>query len=42
MSDFLVRTQVRNVDQCANGSWAPEKDFWGKHGGRIMTTACRA
>ena len=39
MRDLLVHTQVRNVDQCANGSWAPEKDAWGKHGGRIMTTA---
>ena len=26
MRDLLVRTQVRNVDQCANGSWAPEED----------------
>ena len=39
MRDLLVHTQVCNVDQCANGSWAPEKDAWGKHGGRIMTTS---
>ena len=25
MRDLLVRTQVRNVDQCANGSWSPER-----------------
>ncbi len=37
MRELLVRTQVRNVDQCANGSWAPEKDAWGKRGGRVMT-----
>ena len=39
MRDLLVRTQVRNVDQCANGSWSPEKDTWGNHGGRVMTTS---
>ena len=42
MRDLLVRTQVRNVDQCANGSWAPEKDVWGNHGGRVMTTSLSA
>ena len=36
MRDLLVHTQVRNVDECANGSWAPEKDAWGKRGGRVM------
>ena len=39
MRDLLVHTQVRNVDLCANGSWSPEKDAWGKTGGRVMTTA---
>ncbi len=39
MRDLLVHTQVRNVDQCANGSWAPEKDAWGRHGGRVMQTS---
>ena len=39
MRDLLVHTQIRNVDQCANGSWAPEKDAWGRYGGRIMTTS---
>ncbi|MGA2258775.1 MAG: prenyltransferase/squalene oxidase repeat-containing protein [Thermoguttaceae bacterium] len=39
MRDLLVRTQVRNIDECANGSWAPEKDAWGKNGGRLMTTS---
>jgi hypothetical protein len=39
MRDLLVSTQVRNVDQCANGSWAPEKDAWGRRGGRVMQTS---
>ena len=40
MRDLLVRTQVRNVDQCANGSWAPEKDAWSHpYGGRVMQTS---
>ncbi len=37
--ELLVRTQIRNVDQCANGSWAPEKDAWGRRGGRLMQTS---
>ncbi len=37
--NLLVHTQVRNADQCANGSWAPENDPWGKSGGRLMTTS---
>ena len=39
MRDLLVHTQVRSVDECANGSWAPEMDTWGKRGGRVMQTA---
>ncbi|MEI8373867.1 MAG: prenyltransferase/squalene oxidase repeat-containing protein [Planctomycetota bacterium] len=39
MRDILVRTQVRNVDSCANGSWDPEKDVWGRSGGRVMKTS---
>ena len=27
MRDLLVRTQVRNADSCANGSWAPGRTF---------------
>ena len=42
MRDLLVRTQVRSTDECANGSWAPEKDTWGRRGGRIMETALSA
>ena len=42
MRDLLVRTQARNVDQCANGSWAPEKDVWGMRGSRVMTTSLSA
>ena len=42
MREILVRSQVRNVNQCANGSWAPERDQWGNRGGRIMTTALSA
>ena len=37
--NILVRTQVRNADQCANGSWDPAKDVWGRQGGRVMTTS---
>ena len=39
LRDLLVRTQVHNVDQCANGSWAPEKDMSGSRGSRVMTTS---
>ena len=39
MRDLLVHTQVRNVNECANGSWAPEKDAWGRQGGRVMQTS---
>ncbi len=39
MRDLLVDAQVRNVDECANGSWAPEKDAWGRRGGRVMQTS---
>ena len=39
MRQLLVHTQVRNTDECANGSWAPENDAWGKRGGRLMTTS---
>jgi hypothetical protein len=39
MRDLLVHTQVRNVDECANGSWNPERDPWGKRGGRVMQTS---
>jgi len=42
MRDLLVRTQARNIDQCANGSWAPEKDVWGMRGSRVMTTSLSA
>jgi len=37
--EILGRTQVRNVDRCANGSWDPAKDTWGLHGGRLVTTS---
>ena len=39
--DILVRSQIRD-DTCANGSWDPAKDAWGKHGGRIMETSLAA
>ena len=39
MRDFLIHTQLRNVDQCANGSWSPEKEAWGRYAGRVMTTS---
>ena len=40
--DLLLRTQVRNADQCANGSWNPKKDEWGRRGGRLMQTSLSA
>ena len=39
---LLVNSQVRNVDQCADGSWDPAKDAWGKRGGRLMQTSLSA
>jgi hypothetical protein len=42
MRDLLIRSQVRNPDQCANGSFAPQPDPWGKRGGRIVQTALAA
>jgi hypothetical protein len=42
MRDVLVHTQVRNVDECANGSWPPERDPWGRQGGRVMQTSLSA
>ncbi len=38
----LIRTQVRNADECANGSLDPRHDPWGKHGGRVMQTSLAA
>jgi hypothetical protein len=37
--NILVKTQVRNRDECANGSWPPNKDAWGRRGGRLMQTS---
>ena len=42
MRDLLVHSQVRSVDKCANGSWDPTKDQWGKSGGRVMQTSLSA
>jgi hypothetical protein len=39
MRDILVRTQVRSPESCANGSWDPANDVWGKLGGRVMKTS---
>ena len=39
MRDLLVHSQIRDVNECANGSWAPEKDPWGRRGGRVMQTS---
>jgi hypothetical protein len=38
MRRLLVETQCRD-GSCANGSWDPAGDTWGKAGGRIMSTA---
>jgi hypothetical protein len=37
--DNLVKTQVRDVKDCALGSWDPAKDAWGNRGGRLMETS---
>ena len=37
--EVLVRTQVSDVNSCANGSWNPAKDAWGKQGGRLVITS---
>jgi hypothetical protein len=37
--DILSRTQIRDTNSCANGSWDPAKDAWGKLGGRVMATS---
>ncbi len=42
MRDLLVHTQVRDLNECAYGSWAPEKDPWGRRGGRVMQTSLSA
>lgn len=39
MRDLLVHSQVRGTSSCANGSWPPERDAWGRQGGRLMTTS---
>jgi hypothetical protein len=40
MRHALLDSQAK--DGCASGSWSPEKDAWGKQGGRVMTTAVAA
>ncbi len=39
MRELLVSTQVRNTKDCANGSWPPGNDAWGRRGGRLMQTS---
>jgi hypothetical protein len=39
---LLVRTQVRNASDCANGSWDPSRDLWARRGGRVMMTSFAA
>ena len=39
MRNVLVETQVRDTSSCANGSWDPSNDAWGRNGGRLMQTA---
>jgi hypothetical protein len=42
MRDLLIRAQSADATTCAYGSWAPEKDAWGRHGGRLMMTSLSA
>ena len=37
--DLLVRTQIRDTNSCADGSWDPANDAWGTQGGRLMKTS---
>ena len=36
---LLLDSQNKESGSCANGSWSPESDQWGSHGGRIMMTS---
>jgi hypothetical protein len=40
MRRLLIATQVKSG--CAEGSWNPESDVWGQHGGRLMVTSLSA
>jgi hypothetical protein len=40
--DLLIRTQIRDAESCACGSWDPAKDVWGKQGGRLVETSLSA
>jgi hypothetical protein len=42
MRKLLVDTQQRDPRTCANGSWDPATDPWGKQGGRLMVTSLSA
>ena len=39
MRRLLVDTQNKDSSTCANGSWNPDGDQWGSHGGRVMKTS---
>ncbi|MGD0899269.1 MAG: prenyltransferase/squalene oxidase repeat-containing protein, partial [Thermoguttaceae bacterium] len=42
MRKILVDTQCKESSSCANGSWNPAGDLWGKNGGRVMMTSLAA
>ena len=39
MRKILIDSQNKDAAACANGSWDPKDDTWGRHGGRLMTTS---
>jgi hypothetical protein len=42
MRKLLIDMQNKDSSTCANGSWDPAADAWGKHGGRVMMTSLAA
>ncbi|MGD0899571.1 MAG: prenyltransferase/squalene oxidase repeat-containing protein [Thermoguttaceae bacterium] len=42
MRKILVDSQCKESSSCANGSWDPAGDTWGKVGGRLMVTSLAA
>jgi hypothetical protein len=39
MREYLIKRQDRNEKSAQFGSWAPDGDQWGRHGGRLMMTS---
>lgn len=39
MREFLIEKQDKNEKSAMFGSWSPQGDQWGRHGGRLMITS---